>query len=97
MSVIFIQKLHNAIVFPFREEDYDEGETSTKKSREVGREFRNHKPDDAVGTQNVDMDLDIVQREITEHLKVESHRKITIFHKFPAFSRTFCTKKPSTA
>ncbi|EFO86983.1 hypothetical protein GCK72_015155 [Caenorhabditis remanei] len=58
-----------------QEEDYDQGETSTKKNRENGREFRNHKPDEAVGTQNTALDLDIVQREITDHLKDVLHEK----------------------
>ncbi|PIC37433.1 hypothetical protein B9Z55_016065 [Caenorhabditis nigoni] len=58
-----------------QEEDYDQGETSTKKNRENRREFRNHKPDEEVGTQNAAMDLDIVQREITDHLKDTLHEK----------------------
>ncbi|CAL2042259.1 unnamed protein product [Caenorhabditis brenneri] len=58
-----------------QEEDYDQGETSTKKNRENGREFRNHKPDEAVGTQNAAIDLDVVQREITDHLKDVLHEK----------------------
>ncbi|PIC37430.1 hypothetical protein B9Z55_016062 [Caenorhabditis nigoni] len=42
---------------------------------EMQREFRNHKPDEEVGTQNAAMDLDIVQREITDHLKDTLHEK----------------------
>ncbi|CAI2349922.1 unnamed protein product [Caenorhabditis sp. 36 PRJEB53466] len=57
------------------EEDYDQGETTTKKNKENGREFRNHKPDDEVGTQKTAVDMDIVQREIADHLKDVLHEK----------------------
>uniref|UniRef100_A0A8R1HGH2 Coiled-coil domain-containing protein 12 n=1 Tax=Caenorhabditis japonica TaxID=281687 RepID=A0A8R1HGH2_CAEJA len=57
------------------EEDYDQSETSTKKNRENAREFRNHKPDEKVGTEKNALDLDIVQREISEHLKDVLHEK----------------------
>ena len=89
-----VLKIREKIInYVFREEDYDQGETSTKKNRENGREFRNHKPDEAVGTQNTVLDLDIVQREITDHLKVAQVSILSINY---YFFRMFFMRKQST-
>ncbi|CAB3406850.1 unnamed protein product [Caenorhabditis bovis] len=60
---------------PMEEEDYEKEEQETKKTKEQKKEFRNHKPDEAIGSHVSGIEMDAVEREIADHLKDVLHEK----------------------